>query len=150
MGPGWLLLLLLQVQPVRWSVTAPAARSGVQAGGRVEVRLAAAIAPGWHLYSMKRLEGGPVATTIGLPGGQAFRLAGAVDEPPPLTKFDDSFQMEVEWYEGLAEFTLPVAVAKDAKRGAETMVVNARYQVCDDKQCLPPRTVKVEVPLTVE
>ena len=150
MAPAILLALLLQAAPVQWSISAPAAMSAVTAGGKVAVTLAATIAPGWHLYSLKRLDGGPIPTSIAVPAGQPFQIAGAIDATAPMTKFDDTFQMDVETYEGSAEFVVPVEVAKDAKAGAATLIVNARFQVCDDKQCLPPRTVKMELPLEIK
>ncbi len=150
MAPVLLLALLLQTAPVQWSISAPMAGSSATPGGRIAVTLAASIAPGWHLYSLKKLDGGPIATTIALPEGQPFKLVGPIDAMAPLTKFDDTFQMDVESYEGSAEFTLPVAAAKDAKPGAATLSVAARFQVCDDKQCLPPRTVKVDLPLEIK
>ena len=149
-GPVVLLALLLQAAPVQWRISAPESRSVVKAGGNVAVTLAATIAPGWHLYSLKKLDGGPIPTSIAVPAGQPFQMAGAIDATAPMTKFDDTFQMDVETYEGSAEFVVPVETAKDAKAGAATLIVNARFQVCDDKQCLPPRTVKVELPLEIK
>lgn len=144
------LLALLQAAPVQWSISAPAAKSAVTAGGKVAVTVSATIARGWHLYSLKKLDGGPIPTTIALPPGQPFQLAGAIEAMPPLSKFDETFQMDIESYEEVAEFTLPVVAAKDAKPGAATLLVNARFQVCDEKQCLPPRTLKIELPLEVK
>ena len=99
-APALLFALLLQAAPVQWAVTAPAAGSAAKAGGKLAVTVTATIAPGWHLYSLKKMEGGPIATTIVVPEGQPFRLAGAIDASAPLSKFDDTFQMDVESYEG--------------------------------------------------
>ncbi len=149
-APALLLALLWQAAPVQWAITAPAAKSQVAAGRKIAVTLAASIAPGWHLYSLKKLDGGPIPTSIALPEGQPFRLAGAIDAAAPLTKFDDTFQMDVESYEGTAEFVLSVEAVKGTQAGPATLAVNARYQACDDKQCLPPRTVKIELPLEIK
>jgi hypothetical protein len=67
----------------------------------------------------------------------------------PETLQDTSFNMEVELYEGEATFTLPLKVAAGTAAGAQTLVVNASYQSCNNKICLPPKTVKVELPVTV-
>ena len=150
MAPALLFALLVQAAPVQWTISAPAANRAVKAGGKVAATLSAAIAPGWHLYSLKKLEGGPIATTIVAPEGQPFKLAGAIDATAPLMKFDDTFQMDVETYEGTADFVLPVVAARNAKPGATALIVHARYQACDDKQCLPPRTVTVELPLEIK
>jgi hypothetical protein len=56
--------------------------------------------------------------------------------------------MEVQLYEGEAEFTLPLKVS-GAAMGAWKVIVNASYQTCDNKICLPPKTVKIELPVTI-
>lgn len=145
-APALLLALLMQAAPVQWTISTPPAESSVKAGGKLSVILVASIAKGWHLY-LKKLDGGPIATTIVVAEVLPFRLAGEIDASAPLSKFDDTFEMDVESYEGSADFILPVAAAKDAKAGSVTLTVSARYQACDDKQCLPPRTVKLELPL---
>jgi thiol:disulfide interchange protein DsbD len=124
--------------PVEWKLSAPAKAT---AGATVSAALEAAIAPGWHLYSLKEMDGGPIPTRVTVVEGQAFRLAGAIEAPPPATKQDETFGMEVESYEGSVEFRIPVRA--DAA-GRQTLKVAVRYQVCDDKLCLPPRTVPFE------
>ena len=57
--------------------------------------------------------------------------------------------MEVELYEGEAVFTLPVRVAPGAAPGAQKLVVSASYQSCNNKICLPPKTVKVDMPVMI-
>jgi hypothetical protein len=50
----------------------------------------------------------------------------------------------VVYYTDMAEFTLPVRVAADARPGRQPLKVSARFQSCDEKQCLPPRPVTLE------
>lgn len=142
------LLLAFAATAVQWTLTTPA--PSVKPGAKVEVVLDAAITGGWHLYSLKKVEGGPIATTITLPAGQPFSLAGAITASPAESKYDETFQMDVETYSDSATFRLPIEVAKDAPAGPANLTVNVRFQACDDKQCLPPRTVKVELPLTIQ
>lgn len=134
--------------PVVWKLQDSPARP-VKAGAKFAVKLVAQIQPGWHLYSMKHVEDGPVATRIWLPEGQRFQLADSIRSSPPETSQDPSFNMEVELYEGEASFVLPLKVAAGAPEGAQTLVVNASYQSCNNNICLPPKTVKVELPVTV-
>jgi hypothetical protein len=133
---------------ISWHVSeAPSAP--VKAGARLSVRLAAKVQPGWHLYSMKPVPEGPIPTRIWIAEGQPFALAGPVLASKPQTMHDPSFDMDVEFYEGEAGFTLPVQVAAAAPAGPQKAVVSASYQACDNKICLPPKTVKIEVPVTV-
>ena len=134
--------------PVSWKPqNAPA--KPVKPGARFALKLAARIEEGWHLYSMKRLEEGPIATRIWIAEGQPFELAGAVAAPPPETIQDPNFNMEVEYYEGEAVFTLPVRISPNAAAGPRKLEVSASYQSCNDKLCLPPRTVKIDVAIEI-
>jgi hypothetical protein len=55
----------------------------------------------------------------------------------------------VELYEGGAGFSLPLKVAPGTPPGVQTLVVNVQAQSCNNSICLPPATVKVELPVTV-
>ena len=134
--------------PVTWKAE-QAPTKPLKAGARFTVRLVAKIQDGWHVYSMKPLEDGPVPTRIWLAEGQPFQLAAAVKADEPQTLEDPTLKMEVELYEGTAGFDLPVKIAAGVAAGTQTMVVNATYQSCNNKMCLPPKTVKVEVPVPV-
>jgi thiol:disulfide interchange protein DsbD len=134
--------------PVAWKLQNPPA-APVKAGARINVKLLAEVQDGWHLYSLKPMVEGPIPTRIWIAEGQPFSLAGAVQAPDPQVMQDASFGMEVELYEGEAVFTLPVRVASGAAPGAQKLVVSASYQSCNNKLCLPPKTVKVEVPITI-
>lgn len=141
------MLAAAPADPVAWKLDPPAA--AVKAGARFNVKLVAAVQEGWHLYSLKPMAEGPLPTRIWIAGGQAFSLAGAVQSPAPQMMHDASFGMEVELYEGEAAFTLPVKVTPGTASGAQRLVVSASYQTCNNKVCLPPKTVKVEAPVTV-
>lgn len=135
-----------KLNPVKWTMSVPAQAS---AGARIEAVVTATVEEGWHLYSLKVLEGGPIATQIAMPGPQHFKLAGVVDAPVPLTAHEEAFDMSVEFYFGEVEFRLPVEINRDAKPGAHKLTVTAKYQACDNKQCLPPKTVRLEQMVTL-
>jgi DsbC/DsbD-like thiol-disulfide interchange protein len=134
--------------PVAWKLQDGPAKP-VKAGGKFTVKLVAKIEDGWHLYSTKHVEDGPVATRIWLADGQPFQLADAIKSSPPETQQDPSFNMEVELYEGQATFTLPLKVGAGTA-GIQTLTVSASYQSCNNKICLPPKTVKVSMPVSVQ
>jgi thiol:disulfide interchange protein DsbD len=141
------LLAAAPADPVAWKLNPPAA--SVKPGARFTVKLVAAVQDGWHLYSLKPMAEGPIATRIWIGEGQAFSLAGAVHAPDPRVMQDATFGMEVELYEGEAVFTLPLKVASGAVPGAQKLLVSASYQSCNNKLCLPPKTVKVEAAVTI-
>jgi len=134
--------------PVAWKLLDVPAAS-IKAGARVNLKLLAAVQKGWHLYSLKPMAEGPIPTRIRIAEGQPFSLAGAVQSPEPQVVQDATFGMEVELFEGDTVFTLPVRVATGVPLGAQTLVVSASYQSCNNQICLPPKTVRVELPITV-
>ena len=118
-------------------------------GARFSVRLVGQIQEGWHMYSMRAVAEGPIPTRVWVAEGQPVLLAGTIKASTPQSVQDSSFNMEVEQYEGQAEFTLPLRVSSAANNQSLTLVLHASYQVCNNKICLPPKTVKVEVPVTI-
>jgi thiol:disulfide interchange protein DsbD len=125
--------------PVAWKIAGAPAKT-TKPGERFSIRLVAQIEAGWHLYSMKEVAGGPVATRIWLAEGQPVQLSGPIQGDPPEVVQDASFNMEVEEYQGQAAFNLPLR----ATGAAQGLAVNVSYQSCNNRICLPPKTVKIE------
>ena len=134
--------------PVQWKIeNAPS--KPVKAGARITVRLVAHTQEGWHMYGLKPVAEGPIPTRIWVSDGQAAQLAAAVQGSEPQTLQDPAFSMEVQLYEAQATFTLPLRLAAAAPPGAQKIQLNASYQTCDNKVCLPPKTIKIDLPVTV-
>lgn len=134
--------------PVAWKLQEAPAKP-IKLGVRFNLKLVAIIQEGWHLYGLKPMAEGPIPTRVWLPEGQPFQLAAAVQASEPQTLQDPSFNMEVDLYEGEATFTLPVRIAPGTSGGPQILVANASYQSCNNKICLPPKTIKVEIPISV-
>ena len=123
--------------PVKWTIA-----EGRRSHDIVNARVVAKIDDGWHLYSISQPPGGPIPTRIWIPEDQPFKQSGNLRGPKPDKMFDPAFNMDVELYEGSAEFQLPV---KPAANGKQTLHVKASYQTCSDTLCLPPKTVTLEI-----
>ena len=136
---------LVAQAPVHW--TASSAGTVAQ-NATVAAHISAAIDAGWHMYALTQGPGGPIATRITVASGQPFTLQGEPTGPAPRREFDPNFGITVEEYEERAAFAVPVAVGA-APVGQDSIVVRARYQVCNASLCLPPRTENVAVPVTV-
>ena len=144
---GRLLAILLlasqgTLDPISWSLAAPSGATAAP-GGTINLALTATIDEGWHLYSIKLEPGGPVPTSINVPDGQIFSAAGEISEPVPASSFDGNFNKVLEYHETKAVFTVPVKSAADAAPGKQTVKVSASYQTCNDRLCLPARSVVV-------
>ena len=142
------LLLLVMQDPVSWRL----ARGGsgpVAPGSRVELTAIAQIERGWLLYSVEQKPGGPTPTKVTIPPGQVFQQDGAILSDAPSRKHDPNFDMEVEYHTGEASFRVPAKVAAGSTEGEHKARVEARYQVCNDQLCLPPKTVALELSVAV-
>ena len=135
--------------PINWSLKAGATTKPLKPGDRFNVQVIASIEPGWHLYAITQPAGGPTPTQITLSSGQHFKAGGAVKSPPSITEFDENFGIDTEFFVGTATFTLPVMVVGDAPAGKHKLQVNAFYQTCNDRLCLPATTAKMEALIEV-
>ena len=106
--------------------------------GVAELRIAAAIDAGWHLYSTE-LEDGPTAATLVVETIKGARLDGKLGfEGKEITKYDDMFGMEVRYFENKVTFLQRFAIDSDDY----TVQGYFQYGACDDQSCLPPTNVE--------
>jgi thiol:disulfide interchange protein DsbD len=110
---------------VQWSLAVE--RGAAPPGAKVLARLTGIIDPGWHLYSMSTAAAMPA--TILLEDNPVVKRYRVLQPPPQKT----------ETYEGQVTFLLELEIGKNAPVGPAQFTVNARYQTCSDKQCVPGR-----------
>jgi len=139
----------LSLRPVRWSVVGGGAPRSVVVGRTVRITVQAEIAKGWHIYSLTQKPGGPIPLRLELVGPADVLMRGVIDAPKPDRTFDKNFGIETELYSGSPRFTIRVGVPGHSLTGIRRFQIGARYQVCSDKVCLPPRTDKLDVALRV-
>ena len=137
-----------QENPIKWSLAVKS--RAYKAGDKFTARLTAQIAAGWHLYALEEVPNGPRPTRITLVAQQPFGLSGNIEAPKPITKFDENFGVETPYYEKAVTFKLSFKIKPEAKPGKTTMVVQTRYQVCNEQMCLPPKTVKVAAAIAIK
>jgi DsbC/DsbD-like thiol-disulfide interchange protein len=149
LSPSLLAASSLSLKPVKWSLVGGDAPRTVIAGRAIQVTVQADIARGWHIYSLTQKTGGPIPLRIAVQGAGDVSVRGIIRAPKPEKYFDKNFGMTTELYSGSPRFTIPLAVPGRTVKGARRVQVTARYQVCSDKLCLPPRTDTVRVALQV-
>jgi hypothetical protein len=76
-------------------------------------------------------------------------VRGVIRAPQPERLFDKNFGIETELYSGNPRFTIPVGVPGRSLTGVRKFQVSARYQVCSETLCLPPRTDKLDAALRI-
>lgn len=139
----------VSLRPVRWTLVGGSGPRELKTGRTVPIIVQAEIAKGWHIYSLTQKPGGPIALRLDVIGGPDVVVRGVIDAPKPERKFDRNFGIETELYSGNPRFTIPVGVPARTSGGVRKFQIGARYQVCSDKLCLPPRTDKLDASLRV-
>lgn len=134
--------------PVHWSTEA-VPQKPLHPGANFSVKLVGRIDPGWHLYGLEQQEGGPIPTEMSLPG-QSFLTLGEVRASKPIQFLDPNFNQRVSLYVEKAEFRLPLTVLPTAPSSSQHAAIQVRYQCCDQTMCLPPRTVTIDLPLSIK
>ena len=139
-----------QTGHVKWTLEfAQAAKPGADVVGK----LTANIDPGWHLYSLSTPPP-PIATTISVaslsvadhPNFESLH----VFQPKPIRKHDPNFDADTETFEGSPVFYLKISVGKNASAGKAGVNAWARYQVCSDVSCIPPKKQMIAGEFTVD
>jgi thiol:disulfide interchange protein DsbD len=120
--------------PVTWT----ARLSPVSEGKGQVVTVHADIKDGWHLYSMQsQPQPGPASTTIAAEA--PLEVAGPFQEQEPVKKLDPNFGVDVTFFAKRADFTAALT------KGADSGKIKIRFQACNDRTCLPPKTVEVSL-----
>jgi thiol:disulfide interchange protein DsbD len=122
------------------------------AGDTATLLLRLTLAPGWYTYSFSRQQNaegiGPEPLQIQLSPPSLLRLAGQIRAPKPQRKYDEGFQMTVEYYTGRLLLGIPVRITAE-KPGTYSGSLILGYQVCDSTRCLPPEEISLPIRLTV-
>jgi Disulphide bond corrector protein DsbC len=140
-----LFLLLISTafaqSPVSWAFASKKVGANVY-----ELRMTATLQSGWHLYSQTQ-----PSDAVAQPTSFTFNtnpllvFDGKVKESGKLEKFHDAkLEVSANQYSGKVDFVQVVKV----KGAAKTNVTGTlEFQTCDDKKCLPPKTVPFSIAL---
>lgn len=126
------------LKPVTWSYAAKKTSKT-----EAVIYIKATIDQGWHLYSQDVKDGGPVKTTFTFPASKEYTVIGKTAEPKAVTRYEDTFKMNVSFFEKSVLFQQKV------KLNGSTATVKGKveFMTCDDKQCLPPEEIEFSVPV---
>lgn len=131
------------LNPVKWE-----AKYTELPNGEGEIIVTATIEKGWHTYSQNiSPDAGPVPTTVNFSPGSDYEMIGKSVEEGVKDEFDKTFEMKIASFEGKAVIKQKIK----RKNQKEFMSpIKIEYMVCNDKQCLPPKTVDIIVSVTAK
>lgn len=128
-----------QLNPVSWTFS-----SKKIADKTYEVHLTATMQSGWHLYSQVQPEDAiAIPTGFKLNSNPLLTLDGKIKEIGKMEKFHDAkLEVSANQYAGKVDFVQVVKLKANVKTN---LTGSVEYQTCDDKKCLPPKTVNFSV-----
>ena len=127
--------------PITWTFT-----SKKLTENSYEVKITATIDKGWHLYSQTQPDDAiAMPTTFTITNNPLLEVVGKIKELGNLEKFHDKeLDLSANQYSQKVEFVQTVKLKGKVKTSYSGSV---EFQTCDDKKCLPPKTVNFKVAL---
>lgn len=132
--------------PVTWTLD-PVAVSGK--AGRAVVNLRGTIREGWHVYALKQAATGPTPLVVSVEQNVAATAAGAPVGSKPVVANDPAFGFVTPFYVRSVNVAVPVRLRPNLAPGQHAIPISVRYQSCDGRICVPPKTVHLTVPITI-
>lgn len=122
----------------------------MQPGQKVTVALTGDIDAGWHVYAFPQPPDSPIiATQVTVPDGQPLALSGEILPPKSESLMDPTTGKATAVYTNSVTINLPLRVARKAHSGTQDFEMDVRYQACNSRLCLPPRTDKVTLSVEI-
>jgi thiol:disulfide interchange protein len=119
------------------------------AGSTVRAGITVTIEEGWHVHSNKPFDEYLIPTELkleDLPGLRILRIAYPKHEIYHLAVQPDE---ELAVFPRVFTIGVEIQIAPDAAPGPATLNGTLRYQACDDKQCVAPKTIPITLPLQI-
>ena len=130
-----------QNSPISWTFT-----SKKLTNGNYEIHMTATIERGWHLYSQIQPDDvTAMPTTFSITNNPLIEVVGKIKEVGNLEKFHDKeLELSANQYSKSVNFVQTIKLKGKVKTNFSGSV---EFQTCDDKKCLPPKTVNFKVAL---
>ncbi|HEX8314448.1 MAG TPA: protein-disulfide reductase DsbD domain-containing protein [Flavisolibacter sp.] len=125
--------------PISWTFTSKKVNDNIY-----EVQMVATIQAGWHLYSQTQPKDAiAIPTSFSFNKNPLVELDGKVKETGKMEKFtDNDLGVSANQYSKTVVFSQKVKLRGKAKTAVTGKV---EFQTCDDKKCLPPKTINFTV-----
>ncbi|HZU25402.1 MAG TPA: protein-disulfide reductase DsbD domain-containing protein [Bryobacteraceae bacterium] len=121
----------------------------LQRGQAAEQKLTLQLRPGFHVNSNKPNDEFLIPLKLTWTPNSAVE-AGAVQYPAPKLENSSFSDKPLSVYDGTFQIVTPVRAGAGAAPGAGVLNGKLRYQACNNRECLQPKTVDIKVPWEIE
>jgi uncharacterized protein YyaL (SSP411 family) len=126
------------------------AHGGVRAKAKIDAGILSVdlnIQPGWHINANEPLSADLIPTILTTDGSAPAWQLENVSYPRAIRKTLGFQSEELALYEGNVQLTATLANTQDDTPALPLLRVKIRLQACDDRICLPPEDVIMQVPV---
>mgnify|MGYP005706156283 CR=1 FL=1 len=129
--------------PVNWDFGLyPSEQEGLH-----DLVIHAAVDTCWHIYSQdNNPDDGPVPTEFGFEWPTGLVPQGSVQECTPIEEYDPNFMLDLKFFEEHVYWRQTVDLSEVEKDAVIQGYVY--FMVCDERMCLPPEEVPIEVKIS--
>jgi len=97
--------------------------------------LKASIEKDWHLYSVDKVEDGPLPTEFVFENQNGFKVIGqAIEITRPTKEYEEVFEQEIKFFNDKAVFKVSIELTSDDK--SVPVVGEIAYMACNDGSCI--------------
>ena len=123
-------------------------RDGVRRNSTIAAALILNIRQGWHINSAKPSDEMMIATSAEPKPLSGVSVSG-IRYPPGVEAKVGFSDAPLSVYTGSATIFLQLKISDSLTAGHYILPVDVTYQACNDNMCLPPSTIRVDVPIRV-
>jgi hypothetical protein len=114
----------------------------------VDHKLKLEVKDGYHVNSHKPND--EYLIPLKLTWGEGPLEAASLSFPAPKIEEYSFSEKPLSVFDGAFEITTKFRPKADAAPGMGFMAGKLRYQACNDKMCLPPKTIDIKVPVLIQ
>lgn len=107
-----------------------------------EILVKGTIQKGWHTYSQRETDAGPIPTSVTFAPSANYELKGKTEETGAKEEFDKAFDAKLYVFHDKAVFSQKISIKADRPF---SIPLSVEYMSCNDMMCLPPKTVNLQV-----
>jgi len=121
---------------------------GIHPGESFKVAFLMSITPGWHINGTKLDDEFLIPSELIIDEGDKTKVLKLLYPEPASGRFDYS-EAEVPVYEGEIILGALIMVSNDITQKKHTLKAGFLYQPCDDRTCMAPKTLILEIAFKV-
>ena len=126
----------------------PAPRAHIQRGQQASEKITAELKPGFHVNS--NAPNDEYLIPLRLTWAKTPLEAGSITWPKPELQHYAFSQKPVSVFSGTFDIVTQFKAPENANPGMAFMTGKLRYQACNDKECLPPKTLDIQFTVDIQ